>query len=393
MFVLRNCRLIPELTEDYDGEFADLVLDGGQIVEIRAAGTSQTDAEGLDAAGKTVMPGLFDLHMHFNFDTMNIHELAGRNASESLLRGLDVGRAYLKRGYTFVRDCGNMYYGGVYLRRAFKQGIVPGPRMQTSGACNTPVTKGNAQFGAIYREMTGKDEIVRSVREDVANGCDFIKYMVTGAVMNEGGDPGAMICTEEELQAAVNAARNAGTYVACHCHGKKGILACLKTGVRTIEHGTYLDEECIEAFQASGHQTALVPTMGIQYAMIKNLTGDVPEFMQKKCAVFFDAMVENTRKAYDEGIAIGWGTDFEFPLFQSFPALEFQARSLMGLSPVQLLKMATLDSAKIVGLDSQCGTVKEGKWADLIIMDGKPDEDIHVMEQAPAYVFKGGVIV
>ena len=176
--------------------------------------------------GKTVMPGLFDLHMHFNFDTVNVFELRARGESQALLNGISYGYQYLRNGYTTVRDCGCMYYLGVYLRDAYASGLLMGPRVITAGACNSPSAMGNSAFGPVYKEFNGPHEAWEVARTDIAAGADFVKYMVTGAVMNKGGDPGAMICTREELHVLSDVAKSLNTYVAAHCHGKEGIMAC-----------------------------------------------------------------------------------------------------------------------------------------------------------------------
>ena len=389
MKVLTNCRLVPELVEGYSGQMADIAMDGAYIEGIYPCGQAPA-GESMDMKGNTVLPGLLELHVHANFDTMNIPAIKHRSDGQCLVDGLSYYQDYLRNGYTFIRECGVMNYQSQYLRQIIDKGLAMGPHIQTSGACNTPTTRGNEAFGNVYKEFDGADQALKIVREDMAHGCDFIKYMVTGAMMNEGGDPGAMICTKEELQAVVDAAAELGTYVACHCHGKKGILACLETGVGTIEHATYLDEECIAQFLAYGNRSALIPTMGIQFSMAENLAGNTPEYMQKKTSAIYMKSVDHFRKAYDAGVRIGWGADMDRPTFDLFPGLEFRARALMGLTPVQLLKMTTIDSAKIIHMDEKCGTIKAGKWADLVVIEGNPDEDISAMYKLPLHVFKEG---
>ena len=158
MITLKNCRLIPELTEDYDDVMADILLDGKVIREINAPGTGTKGETVMDLEGKTVMPGLFDLHMHFNFDTVNVYELRARGESQALLNGISYGYQYLRNGYTTVRDCGCMYYLGVYLRDAYASGLLMGPRVITAGACNSPSAMGNSAFGSVYKEFNGPHE-------------------------------------------------------------------------------------------------------------------------------------------------------------------------------------------------------------------------------------------
>lgn len=282
MITLKNCRLIPELTEDYDDVMADILLDGKVIREINAPGTGTKGETVMDLEGKTVMPGLFDLHMHFNFDTVNVYELRARGESQALLNGISYGYQYLRNGYTTVRDCGCMYYLGVYLRDAYASGLLMGPRVITAGACNSPSAMGNSAFGPVYKEFNGPHEAWEVARTDIAAGADFVKYMVTGAVMNKGGDPGAMICTREELHVLSDVAKSLNTYVAAHCHGKEGIMACAEEEIGTIEHASYIDDECIEALLAHGNVTAVIPTLSVAYSMARNITGNTPDFMRER---------------------------------------------------------------------------------------------------------------
>ena len=391
MITLKNCRLIPELTEDYDDVMADILLDGKVIREINAPGTGTKGETVMDLEGKTVMPGLFDLHMHFNFDTVNVYELRAWGESQALLNGISYGYQYLRNGYTTVRDCGCMYYLGVYLRDAYASGLLMGPRVITAGACNSPSAMGNSAFGPVYKEFNGPHEAWEVARTDIAAGADFVKYMVTGAVMNKGGDPGAMICTREELHVLSDVAKSLNTYVAAHCHGKEGIMACAEEEIGTIEHASYIDDECIEALLDHGNVTAVIPTLSVAYSMARNITGNTPDFMRERSLDVMENIRQNMAKAYRAGVRMGWGSDADRDTFSLQPGLEFKARrEFMDLSNVELLRQATIDSARIVHLDSQVGTVKVGKLADLICVDGNPDQDISAMYRLPAYVWKEG---
>ena len=389
MLILKNCRLIPELTEGYEGEYADIAVENGMICGIYPVGCAPEGAM-VDMQGKTVLPGLFDLHMHLCFDTMDVEYMGKRGPEQGIVDGLSYAQDYLRNGYTFVRDCGMPYRAGQYVRQLIDKGIVDGPHYVCCGACNTPPSSGNAQFGAVYNEFSGPEHAQAVVAEDLKNGASFVKYMVTGAVMNDGADPQAMICSAEELKAMADAVKDQGTYLSCHVHGKPGILACLENDVYTLEHCTYLDEACIEKFLEKQGKCVLIPTVGCLYGMAKNLSGDVPEYMHQKCKVIYETAVGMFGKAYRAGVTIGWGSDLDRPTFDMFPGLEFMGRAAMGLSNIELLKMATIDSAKIMGVEHLTGSIKIGKWADFCVVDGKPDEDLSVMYKLPAHVFKMG---
>lgn len=392
MLILKNCRLIPELTEGFDGRYADLVIDNKKIMEIRPAGQLQTeDCPVLDLHNMTVVPGFFDLHAHLMFVNQDYNASMLREPNQYLVDCMASAKSYLRQGYTTIRDCGNDFYACVYVRSAVERGLVQGCRVITSGKILSPTTKGNKCFGTLYKEIDDPQQMLGACRYEMSQGVDFIKYMATGAVLNEGGVPGAIVTTPEELAAITKAADSLGTYVAAHCHGTEGIYQAILNGVHTIEHASYLDEKCIELILAKGNQTALIPTFAIVHTLVNEMYpgGVLPEFVEKSK----DAgrhMRDGARMAMDAGISVGWGSDLDMEFRDRYPGLEFMARKCLGVSNVTLLRQATIDSAKIIGLDDLCGTVKEGKYADLAVFDGNPDEDLDVLQKLPAYVFKEG---
>lgn len=393
MIVLKNCRLVTQLTEGFDGSKADVVVDGDRITDILPAGTRDewADAQVIDVAGKTLLPGLIDLHTHLYFTNENIDWLSAKSSVNTVIDCASYALDKLKYGYTTLRDCGGAFGAHIAVRNGINRGVLEGPRVIASGHCVTPTTKGNDAFGELYLEFDDPAQARGVVRRELADGADFIKYMATGAVLNLGGEPGAMISTETELSALVEAAEENGTYVAAHCHGTRGIIACAKTGVRTIEHASYLDETALEAILDAGNKSAIVPTLAIVYAILDPaITPGLPAEIIEKTTAARDAMLKGAKLAYDNGVQVGWGTDIDQESFDKAPFLEFTARADMGLAPIQILRQATIDSARIIGIDDAVGTLKKGKVADLIVMDGNPDEDINVMQQAPALVFAHG---
>lgn len=228
-------------------------------------------------------------------------------------------------------------------------------------------------------------------RREMSRGVDFIKYMVTGAVLNAGGEPGALVTTEAEIAAISRAADSLGTYVAAHCHGTQGIKLAIKNGIHTIEHASYMDEECVELILKQGNHTVTVPTFSVAYTIAKEMySGGVQGEFVEKAKDALEHMGQSAKMASAAGVLVGWGTDLDKQFFEACPGLEFLARSETGISNLELLRQATINSAKIVGLDDRCGTVKAGKYADLVVLDGNPDEDINVMKQMPVHVFKEG---
>lgn len=392
MVLLKNCRLIKELTEGYDQQMGDLILDGKRISQIVLPGTAAEDDmdEVIDLEGKTVLPGFFDLHTHLYFIHEDIPALAIRSAADSTVDAVSYAQDKLAYGYTTLRDCGCPYYIAEAVRDGIGSGRIAGPRVITSGHCVSPIAKGNAEFGPLYKEFNKPDEAMAVAREEAANGADFIKYMVTGAVLNPGGDPNLSIVTKAELQALVDAAASLGTYVACHCHGKQGIIWCAETGVGSIEHASYLDEECIDKLLEMGNKTYLVPTFAIVEAIRQGIVGYIPAEVKEQIDAVYERLRLNIKLAYDKGCRIGWGTDIDRDAFDKAPFLEFTCRKEMGLTNIQLLRQATIESAQLVNLDHEVGTIKEGKIADIIVLDGKPDEVFEDMIRKPVMVFAEG---
>lgn len=392
MLVLQNCRLIPELTEGFSGQLADIVLDGKYIRDIYPAGTcSFGEAETLDLHGMTVLPGFFDLHAHLMFTHQDYNALMLREQNQYVLDCMTYAKSYLRHGYTTIRDCGNDFYAGVAARTAVESGLLQGCRIITSGKIITPTTRGNECFGTLYLEEDRPEAMMGVCRREMSRGVDFIKYMVTGAVLNAGGEPGALVTTEAEIAAISRAADSLGTYVAAHCHGTQGIKLAIKNGIHTIEHASYMDEECVELILKQGNHTVTVPTFSVAYTIAKEMySGGVQGEFVEKAKDALEHMGQSAKMASAAGVLVGWGTDLDKQFFEACPGLEFLARSETGISNLELLRQATINSAKIVGLDDRCGTVKAGKYADLVVLDGNPDEDINVMKQMPVHVFKEG---
>lgn len=391
MIVLKNCRIIPYLTEGYDLPAADIFIEGKQIQGLYPCGTKPYgDAECYDLNGKTVMPGFFDLHAHLMFSNQNWEYLMHRSESTYLMDSAAYAKAYLKLGYTTIRDAGNDYYASVTVRDNIANGLLTGARVITSGKILSPTTRGNSSFGSLYKEVDSAGEMLKVCREESAAGVDFIKYMCTGAVLNLGGEPGEMVTTFEELQAVVAAAETLGTYVAAHCHGTAGIKAAIKAGVRTIEHASYMDEECVELILKRGKTTFTIPTLAVAYSLTKELSGPVvPEFKRKA----EDAVAHTSqgiRLCNAAGVTVGFGTDLDMENALKYPGIEFKARADYGFDCETILKQATIESAKIIHMDDVLGTVCAGKLADLVVIDGAPDEDISCLKKYPAMVWKEG---
>ena len=400
MILLKNCRLIPDLTEGFSDSTGHVLLNGKKIEAILPVDCAELpEAEQVfDIQGKTLMPGMFDLHCHVSFMHSDFTEFFYRDVYDDFFDAANYVKTMLSYGYTTLRSCGSAYEVETKVRNAVEKGIITGSRVLASGHILTPTAKGNWQFPGMYVEVDSVDDILGKVRQECVKGADFIKMMATGSVANPGGDPGELVATPAEIRATVEAAEFCGTYVAAHCHGKEGIMECIKAGVKTIEHATCIDDDCIAEIQRRNMYTAIVPTFGCMYEPYKMALADVPVPERRKeilrqCKWAFEKAVVGVRKAYEAGVITGWGTDASLDTFLQEPDVEFTARKEMGLSNIDLLKQATIESARCISMDDKYGTIKAGKLADLIIIDGNPDENLNLFSKKPIMVFVDGVLL
>ncbi|NLY36783.1 MAG: amidohydrolase family protein [Tissierellia bacterium] len=302
----------------------------------------------------------------------------------------EFAKEYLKAGYTTIRDCGSPHNSAVAVRDAIKAEIIDGPRIITSGLIITPTETGNKSYENLYHEADGAEEIRKAVRHELKLENDFIKLMVTGAFLNERGEPGLQIMTFEELKVAVESARIKETYVCAHCHSAEGIKSAIRAGARTIEHAVFIDEEAIEMLKNST-ETYIVATGAITLDCLKEDNTTISANALEKSKLYEQKEKECIHNAYKAGLKIGFGSDLNLVSFKETPGYEFIARKdYYGFEDKDILLQATKYSAEIAGLDHITGTVKVGKYADLIVVDGNPDEDIYTMKKPILNVFKEG---
>ncbi len=392
MKVLKNCRLIKELVEGYDGDFADILIDGKIIKEIRPQDYNfGQELEEIDLKGKTLMPGLFDIHAHLYLKNLNFLEMKSEIPVKTFINTYEYAKEYLNAGYTTIRDAGCMYNATLHVNNAIQNGIFNGPKIISSGQILTPTETGNDTFDTLYIEADGPDEMKKAARTVLKDGNDFIKFMATGAFLNEKGDPGLRIATFEEMKAIAEIAELKGTYVAAHCHGTEGIKMAIDAGFRTIEHGAFIDDEGIEKLLKKNN-AFLVPTGAVGMACLDPTSEHLSEDAIEKGLKYAKAEQDAINNAYKAGLKLGFGSDIDMETFKRIPGYEFIARKdFYTFNDIDILLQATKYSAEIVGVDDVTGTIKEGKYADIIVVDGNPDQDIRIMEKPLVHVFAEGI--
>ena len=333
------------------------------------------------------------MHAHLYGFIYNPYELQCATEGKIVFGALDFAGEYLKQGFTTIRDCGSSYNCAASVRDAIKAGIVKGPRIVSCGLIITPTETGNDTFSDLYLEADGPEEMRNACRKELQKGNDFIKLMVSGAFMNEGADPGIQVLEPEEIEAAVSAAARKGTYVCAHCHGTDSIKAAITAGVRTVEHGTFIDDEGIEMLK-NNENTFLTPTGAVGLYCLDESNPDVSAELLELSREAAEIEIANINKAYHAGLKLGFGSDIDLVALRKHPGYEFIARKeYYTFDDLDILLQATKNSAEIMGFGHFLGTIKVGKLADLVLVDGNPDEDIYVMTKPPVHVIKDGEIL
>ncbi len=388
--ILRNATL-------FDGTGAppragmDVLVEGGRVAAVGSGLTARPDADVLDLAGRWLMPGLIDCHVHITFagDPQEAERAPTVHTAELAWTAAENARRTLAAGVTTVRDLGARDGVAILLRDAIAAGRLPGPRMRAAGAIIC-MTGGHGWW--IGRQADGPDDVRRAVREQLRAGADCIKFTATGGVMTPRVDPRAASFTEAELAAGVEEAHKAFVRAAAHAQGTQGIKNAVRAGIDSIEHGIFLDDEVIEEMKRRG--TFLVPTLVAPENISRHgLAAGIPAYMVEKSDRVREAHRESFRRAVRAGVRIAMGTDAGTPFNRhGANAEEIALMVACGMEPTAALLAATREAAELLDLAHETGTVTPGRWADLLILDGDPLQDIRVLCDAAriAGVLKGG---
>jgi imidazolonepropionase-like amidohydrolase len=323
-----------------------------------------------------------------------------KSEAQDALTGVKHARATLLAGFTTVRDVGTYRaFVDVALRDAINDGTVVGPRMAVAGAYVTSSTGGGEVTGiapdvVLPADMrrgvaNSADEVRQRVREILHNGADLIKVIATGAVLTAGTKPGAPEFSEDEIKAAVDEAALYGAFVAAHAHGPEGIKRAVRAGVRSIEHGSLMDDESIALMKQ--HGTYLVADIynGDYIDSVGRKEGWSAEILRKNDETT-DAQRQGFRKAVAAGVKIAFGTDAGvYPHGLNARQLPYMVR--WGMTPMQGLQSATIVAAQLIGWSDRVGSIAPGKYADVIAVDGDALGDLSQFTNV-RFVMKGGVV-
>lgn len=396
--VIRNARLTKALTEGTDLTMADVVLKDGLIQKILPCKTPvEEEHTELDIQGATLMPGLINMHLHL-FDATDYASQLLEGPAAKVFDCYNYAKHLLDYGYTTLRDCGDdVSCPTVALANAVERGIITGPRVIPSCGTICPHEPGVEVLDFIIEYLNGgADEMRGLCRKNFQKGAQFIKLYGSGSMMAAGSEPGRRILEPDEMSEAVKIAEGKGSYVAIHAHGADAIDTAVKCGVRTIEHASLISEETVSYMESRKDRCGIVPTLAVFFHMMGDVDSENENasFFARRAVRLAKEITDCLKNAYRHGILMGWGTDVPLSAFLADPYAEFRIRKeKLECANADILRQATIDSAKLMMLDEQIGSVKEGKCADLIVVDGDPEADISVMYKRPLHVIKGGQVI
>ncbi|MFN8613047.1 MAG: amidohydrolase family protein [Vulcanimicrobiota bacterium] len=354
-------------------------------------------AKMIDWSDRTVLPGLIDLHTHLA-DVGQTEDVAlprKTSPAATALLGALHARQTLAAGFTSVRDVGTYRaFTDVALRDAIAAGSVPGPRMWVAGAYLTCPGGGGELNGVgdLPEDMRfgvgrGPEQIGQRAQALFEGHADFLKLIVTGAVLALNTEVGEVELHEEEVRAAVEVARSNGSYATAHAHGAVGIKTAIRAGVRSVEHASLIDDEGIALARERGVWLVMDIYNGDYIESVGRQQGWPDDYLRKNQETT-ELQRQGFARAVKAGVRLGYGTDAGvFP--HGLNARQFAYMVRYGMTPMQALRSATVEAAELMGQGQQLGRLAPGFYADMIAVKGNPLEDIRILE-LPPMVMKGG---
>lgn len=388
-------------------EDAVVLLDGDVIAFAGSASEARVTPEAEVITTRSVMPGLWECHGHFmGVYEANLEKVLQTRPQITTARAAGDAIRVLQAGFTSVREVGGV---GVFLAAAVNEGQIVGPNIYGSGA-TLSMTGGHGDFHGMPLEQSralaaahwgedgvvdGPDEARAGVRRLLRAGARVIKIHASGGVMSQIDDPHLPQFTKRELEAIVDEATRMEVLVAAHCHGKRGIMAAIDAGVKTIEHGTYLDEESADAMIETG--AILVPTRFILGLLVsEGAKRGLPEYAKKKLEDTAAAHSHAVTLAIEKGVKIALGTDIWGSGIWGRNAEELPLLVECGMTPLQAIEAATANGPATLGPQApNSGQLVAGMDADVICVEGDPSSDVTILTDPTniTHVFKGGTRV
>lgn len=380
-----------------------IIVSGNTIKSIQNGfmeGTGNTTI--IDLKNKTVLPGLIDMHVHLEseFNPQSYIKRFTLNDADVAFESAVNAKKTLMAGFTTVRDLGGSGVN-ISLKNAVNKGLVPGPRIFTSGKA-LATTGGHADPTNGFRnEIMGDpgpkegvvnsiDDAKKAVRQRYKNGADVIKITATGGVMSLAKNGHNPQFTLDEIKAITSTAKNYGFSVAAHAHGDEGMKLAVLGGVNTIEHGSFMSDETMALMKE--YNCYLIPTIsaGRYVGEQAKIPGAMPEVVARKALEIGPKHQATMGKAYKKGVPMGFGTDAGvFP--HGLNAGEFEYLQESGIPVSESLKQATIINAELLDMTTELGRLKEGFLADIIAVENNPEQDVKTLRNV-VFVMKDGVI-
>lgn len=382
-------------------EDRQVLVEGNRIAAVGKSVDAPADARRIRLG--TCLPGLMDMHVHLDMQmspSAYIKRFQANPADYALMAAHFAGKT-LDAGFTTVRNPGDSYNSTIALRNAIDQGTAMGPRIFSAGK-SLATTGGHADptngfrhdlMGAPGPEsgvLNGVESAREAVRQRYKDGADFIKITATGGVLSLAKSGQNPQFSAEELEAVIQIANDYGMHVAAHAHGTEGMKRAVKAGVRSIEHGTFMDDEVIALMKKMG--TYYVPTIlaGRYVAEKAEIDGFFPEVVRPKAAAVGPQIQDTFEKAYKAGVTIAFGTDCGVSPHGA-NAMEFVYMVERGMPEMEAIRSATVTASELLGVQNELGSIAEGKLADIVAVDGNPLEDISLLTDI-GFVMKDGAV-
>ena len=384
-YLFRNANILDTERGDYLAD-GSVLVEGDRILEVGGANVQASEAQSFDLAGLTLLPGLIDAHVHVTAVTADLAQLAEWSPAYVTARAARVLAGMLQRGFTTVRDVGGADYG---LAQAIEEGYLEGPRLLFAGSALSQ-TGGHGDFRSPGRQAhdvcrcglgrtvicDGVDEVRKAAREEIRRGASHIKLMLSGGVASPTDRIDSTQFSREEIRAAVEEAEAANLYVVGHAYTSRAINRGLECGVRSIEHGNLMDESSLPLFQESG--AFYVPTLATYSALAsRGREFGLPEHSHRKVFDVLDAGLHALELAHRAHLPIVYGTDLLGGMHEE-QLSEFTLRREIQ-SPADILRSATTVAARLLRMEGVIGVVAPEAFADLLVVDGDPLQDIGVL--------------